>query len=266
MRIALAIEAVGVCAAGLPDWSAARAVLRDEGRFDAAIPVRLAASALPSTERRRANETSRWSLQVAAEATADLDTGSRAALATVFASADGDGAVLAQMLQDLAADKVALSPTTFHNSVFNAPAGYWSIAAHAPAASTTICAGEGSFASGLLEAAAQLAAAQASVLLVACDHPFPAHSPIATRTRNVFACALRLRAGSTGPALGYLAEIGTATGEPSALPADLRAAFDGNASAAALALLGVIAREEPARVALPYGEGEVVELAWTAAG
>ena len=266
MSLALAVEAIGVCAAGLPDWRAARAMLRDEARLDVAAPLRLAASALPSTERRRANDTSRWALQVAMEATADLDAASRAALATVFASADGDGAVLAQMLQDLAADRVALSPTTFHNSVFNAPAGYWSIAAHAPAASTTLCAGDGSFAAGLLEAVAQANGAGASVLLVACDHPFPTHSPIATRTRTVFACALRLRPPAVGhAALGVITAVGPRSGAPSVLPGELQAAFEGNASAAALALLRAIARETPARVALPYGDDEVVEVAWTPA-
>jgi hypothetical protein len=165
---------------------------------------------------------------------------------------------------------VALSPTTFHNSVFNAPAGYWSIAAHAPAASTTICAGEGSFAAGLLEAAAQAVGPGARVLLVACDHPFPAHSPIATRTHNVFACALRLRATAVDAALGdaalgVISDIRPASGVPPMPPADLRGAFEGNASAAALALLRAIARAEPARVALPYGDDEVVELAWAPA-
>jgi hypothetical protein len=262
MNVTLAIDAVGLCAEGLPDWLTAQAVLRGKARFDVSARVELAASALPATERRRANTMSRWALQVASEATRDLDPAARSALPTVFASADGDGIVLAQMLQDLSAHKVALSPTTFHNSVFNAPAGYWSIAAHAPAASTTICAAEGSFAAGLLEAAAQVADRAGSVLLVACDHPFPAHSPIATPARHALACALRLRAGSKAGTLGSIADIAVASGAPSSLPAEIGAAFEGNASAAGLVLLRAIACAQPARLRLPYTDGEVVELAW----
>jgi len=262
MNVTLALEAVGVCAEGMPDWPAARAVLRKETPFDLSIAAQLGASELPATERRRANTMSRWALQVAADATRDLDRASRASLPTVFASADGDGTVLAQMLHDLSAQKVALSPTTFHNSVFNAPAGYWSIAAHAPAASTTICAAEGSFGAGLLEAAAQASASDGTVLLVACDLAFPADSPITTPASHGFACALRLTATACAGALGSITDIRVANGAASPLRDDLCAAYQGNASAAALALLQAIARVQPGPVRLPYTGDDVVELAW----
>ena len=64
-----------------------------------------------------------------------------ARLPTVFSSSDGDGEVLASMLAALAQPQVVLSPTLFHNSVFNAPAGYWSIGSGAHAASITVMRG-----------------------------------------------------------------------------------------------------------------------------
>ena len=68
-----------------------------------------------------------------------------------------------------------VSPTRFHNSVHNAPAGYWSIATGARGPSTSLCAHESSFAAGLLEAAIQAHAEATRVLLIAYDlpHPFP---------------------------------------------------------------------------------------------
>ena len=47
-----------------------------------------------------------------------------------------------------------LSPTRFHNSVHNAPAGYWSIATQSREPSTSLCRDDESFQAALLEAAA----------------------------------------------------------------------------------------------------------------
>jgi len=245
------IHRVGVCAPGLPDWDAARPVLTGAAPFDPELVPKLDSAALPATERRRANATTRWALQAAGEAVRGVPSERVATLATVFASADGDGEVLATVLRDLAADKVALSPTTFHNSVYNAPAGYWSIAAQVPARSTTICAGAATFAAGLLEACVQSACAAAAVLLVACDHPFPAGAPLATSVRRAFACALLLDA-QPQCALARIDMAGAADARSTPLREDLGAAFVGNAAARAIAVLAALAGGERAAVALPY--------------
>ena len=259
----LFVDGIGVCAGGLPDWPAASPVLTGATAFEASAPPRLPASALPATERRRANDTARWALEAAGQAVAGLAADEVAELPTVFASADGDGEVLAQMLRDLAAAQVALSPTTFHNSVFNAPAGYWSIAARAPAASTTLCAGEASFAAGLLEAAAQANATGGPVLLVAYDHVFPAACPVVTPARAAFACALRMTAASArSPSAGRIEALALDDGHATALPPALRAAFDGNAAAAAIPLLAAIALGREATVRLPYLDATTVSLRW----
>ena len=72
-------------------------------------------------------------------------------LASVFASANGDGVVIDAILRMLASTPHAVSPTQFHNSVHNAPSGYWGIAMRATPASTSLCGYDGSLACGLIE-------------------------------------------------------------------------------------------------------------------
>ena len=260
----LAIEGIGVCAGGLPDWATARAILRGDVPYVESAPPRPTPVALPATERRRANDTARWALQVAAEAVQGLPASAVATLATIFVSADGDGDVLAQVLRDIAARPVALSPTTFHNSVYNAPAGYWSIAAQAPAASTSLCAGEASFAAGLLEAFAQVASTGEHVLLVACDLPFPAQCPLRTDAHAAFACALRLGPGDAGRTpTGWIEDMVLESGPADALPPNLARTFAGNGAGAALTLLSAVASGSGASVRLAYLDDRSLALRWT---
>ena len=261
----VAIDGVGVCAPGLAGWAAARPVLGGAAPYAAADVPKPAAAALPPTERRRANVAARWALEAAGDAVRDLDPADVAQLASVFASADGDGEVLATVLRDLAQDTVMLSPTTFHNSVFNAPAGYWSLAAKSPAASTTVCAGAGTLAAALLEAVAQVAVAGAPVLLVAYDLPFPSDAPIGTSVQAPFACALRLAPDRVAAAphgrLASLRVVAADAASPAATPLDAR--FAGNAAASALPLLAAIATGHPASVRLPWQDGDLLEVRWT---
>jgi hypothetical protein len=130
-------------------------------------PQRLAAA-----ERRRAGMVVKLSLVVADEAcaAAALDP---ATLATVFASSSGDGANCHALCEALAGPDRLISPTRFTNSVHNAPAGYWHIAIRGMASSTSLCAHDASFASGLLEAVLQVRQSGQPVLLVCGDSPYP---------------------------------------------------------------------------------------------
>ena len=183
-----------------------------------------------------------------------------AQMATVFSSSDGDGEVLCNMLVALAQPQVVLSPTLFHNSVFNAPAGYWSIGSRAHAASITVSAGAASFVAGLREAHGQVLATGAPVLYVAFDAPFPAALASFARSAEPFACALRLQpvTDSGGNGFGRIENLGPdpVGGERDEwTPADLRQRFLANAAAAALPLLRAIARRHRTRVALPCIDG-----------
>ena len=113
-------------------------------------------------------------------------------IATVFASSDGDGAITQEICEALAGPAQEVSPTSFHNSVFNAPAGYWSIATHSRLASTSLCAFDVSFAAGLIEAAAFATVERQPVMLIASDVPFPAPLHTIRPVEESFAAALLL--------------------------------------------------------------------------
>ncbi len=206
--------------------------------------ARPAPQILPPAERRRCAPLVGWTLTVAQEAVGA--SGLQAAeLAVVFASSDGDGDIVHRLCTALAAPGAAVSPTDFHNSVHNAATGYWSIAARSAAPSTALCAYDGSFAAGLLEAACQIAAEARPVLLVAVDLPYPPPLAPYRPVKHGLAVALVLVPGD---------QLQISLGRDPATAAPL-AGFENNAAAAALPLLAALARPGPATVDLPLGEG-----------
>jgi hypothetical protein len=232
-----------VLAPGLEGWPAGARVLSGEAAFTPTPVQRPVASLLPAAERRRCAPSVAWTLAVAQEAVAQsgLDAG---AFAVVFASSDGDGDIVHRLCTALATPAAAVSPTDFHNSVHNAATGYWSIGAHSQAPSTAICAYDGSFSAGLLEAACQIAIEKRPVLLVTVDLPYPPplapHRPV----RHGFAAALALEPGEG-------LEVILDGAAPDSLPLK---DFEGNAAAAALLLLAALARPGEALVRLPLSE------------
>jgi hypothetical protein len=245
------IRGIGLQAPSMQGWPAGRSVLC--GRvpcLDSVLIVPMP-EILPTNERRRATATVRLALSAAQEATAASGVDA-AAFATVFTSSDGDGITLDQICDTLGQVPLDLSPTRFHNSVHNASAGYWSIATQSRHASTSLCAFDGSFAAGLLEAAAQVAAGPAPVLLVAFDLPFP---PVLHPLRPVaapLAVALALSAdpGSTPMARCTVAlEAGAA---PAMMERGALNALYTNPAGRALPLLALLAQRTPATVRLEY--------------
>jgi hypothetical protein len=96
-----------------------------------------------------------------------------AALATVFTSSSGEGVNCHALCETLATPAPMVSPTRFTNSVHNAAAGCWHIAVASRASSTSLCAFDGSFSAGLIEAATSVQLTGSPVLLVASDSPYP---------------------------------------------------------------------------------------------
>ena len=262
MSATIAVRGIGLLAPGLAGWAAAREVLAGAAAWRDDTVASPDVRQLPVTERRRVNATSRWAITVAEEATSGLDAAERAPMGAVFASADGDGDVLDQTLAALAGPDPSLSPTLFHNSVFNAPVGYWSIATRSTGWATMICGGEGSVAAALLEGASQALASGAPVLCVCVDLGYPQRLAALHAPARSFACGLVLDAASRSDALATIAiaDVADATADPSADP--MAAAFRGNAAAAALPLLRTIARGATGRTTLPYLDGQalVVEV------
>ena len=195
MRVS--VEAVGVLAPGLPDWETAREVMATRRAF---IPAALEVPApvcLSSAERRRSSPTVRLAIAVAEQAMRQTSLSSQD-MAMVFSSYEAAGVITHQLCEVLAGTR-EVSPTQFHNSVHNAPSGYYSIAMNAQRAASSICRGEWSFAAGLLSAAAQAVADQLPVLYVCYDSPLP--SPMCEVMPVVEATAIALvLTPNTGPA------------------------------------------------------------------
>jgi hypothetical protein len=170
------VDGIGFWAPGLADWSAfARAVAHDDFALPE-TPTRPSPGALPPTERRRAPEPVLIASEAAGQATT-MAGRDASTLRCVFTSTHGDLAITDEMCATLAHEPRELSPIRFHNSVHNAPSGYWTVAAHCHASATAISAERASFAAGLLEAALEVASEAEPVLLAAYD--IAARGPLA---------------------------------------------------------------------------------------
>ena len=166
------VHSVGLLGPGLGSWASAQAVLRGtaphvSSRTQVQPPARL-----PPAERRRAGDAIKVAMAVADEAVT-LGQMDPQTLASVFTSSSGEGTNCHTICETLASDNRAISPTRFANSVHNAPSGYWHIAVASRASSTSLCAFDGSFAAGWVEAGSNALAMNAPVLLVASDTPYP---------------------------------------------------------------------------------------------
>lgn len=166
--IEASVRGIGFWAPGVSDWTQAQALIAATQPWPAPTADRPAPAMMPANERRRAPDSVLLALTVADQACTQTGT-DRAGLASVFASAYGDLAINDYMCATLADEPTALSPTKFHNSVHNAPSGYWSIATGAMAPTTAVAGYRDSFAMGLLEATTQMRESGQSILLVAYD-------------------------------------------------------------------------------------------------
>lgn len=185
------VEGVGVLGPGMPDWSTARAILRGERAFETGAVVLPAIAALPPAERRRTGSVVKLAVNVGLEALAQARR-DPCDMATVFASSGADGDTIHAILSDLSAGDGQISPTRFHNSVHNAPSGYWALACAATAPSTSLCGFNGSFAMGFLDAAAQVWVDRRPVTVMSYDLPYPEPLHATRPLHHVFGVALVL--------------------------------------------------------------------------
>ncbi|MBS0439411.1 MAG: beta-ketoacyl synthase chain length factor [Proteobacteria bacterium] len=242
------IEGIGVWSPEFADWPAARAALAKNAKDTADNAARPPAAILPASERRRAPESVLIAVEAAQQACAmaQRDPGD---LAHVFASAYGDIAINDYLCATLAHAPNEVSPTKFHNSVHNAPAGYWTIASGCMRASTAVSAGVASFGAGLFEAAVRARVESEPVLLVASD--VAACGPLrdAIPSRRAFAVAFVLAPQSSRA----FARLRMQAGEVASAPPLLHASAIGNPAAAGLPLLAAFARREPGRLHVAAG-------------
>ncbi len=253
--IRLFIEGIGVLGPGLEGWPEAQPVLAGEVPYTPRPLQSKPSVLLPPAERRRAGATVGLALATGAEA---LEHARRdaAEMATVFAASGGDGGTVHEILSVLASEQRNVSPTRFHNSVHNAPSGYWSVATGSRAPSTSLCAFDDSFAAGLLEAAAQACVQDCPVTLIAYDVPYPQPLHAARPIVSAFSAALVLVPGRTERTLAALelAITDTAAAETAMTEPALERLRLGNPAARALPVLAALARGAVGTIRL----GEIV--------
>jgi hypothetical protein len=253
------LDGVAALGPGFDDWTMLAAQLRGATVWQDA-PTRLPVpQTLPPAERRRVGKPVRLALALGFEAAA-MAGAEPADLATVFTASGGDGDNLHALCSTLAEPERLVSPTRFTNSVHNAPAGYWGIAAQARAPSSVLSAYDASFAMGLLEALGQVRGEAHSVLLVAYDSPYP--GPLAALRPLPEPCgvALLLSPARSERSLARLALDFEAADAGSTGVAELDALARSVPALRALPLLAALARGESGRFGLESPTPLAVEL------
>ncbi len=247
------VDGIGLIAPGLTGWAASAPILAGNANYVAAPSTIPALEILPPAERRRSPMVVKLAIAAGCEALANANQPA-AETASVFTSSGGDGDVIHQICDTLTQPEREVSPTRFHNSVHNAPAGYWGIATGAHEPSTSLCAFDASFAAGLIEAATQVSVDGRKVLLVAYDAPYP--EPLnGVRPINAgFGIAMLLSPKQSAKSLTALdISLTTNTAPITKLMQPELESFRVNVPAArALSLLASIAKRESATVITAY--------------
>ncbi|WP_298224739.1 beta-ketoacyl synthase chain length factor [Acidocella sp.] len=247
----LFLNAIALRGPGLEGWAASAPILTGNTPYLAAPTFIPPAILLPPNERRRAPQTVKLALAVGAEAFGNAGIAPTTCPA-VFASSGGDGETIHEILATLAGPVRELSPTRFHNSVHNVAAGYWSIATGSKTPATSLCAHDGSFVAGLLEAGAQALAAEGDVVLIAYDLPYPEPLASARHIGAPFASTLLLSRAAASRSLARLdIDLCTPRVHACRVPAleEMRRTIP---AARVLPLLEALARSEATTVTLDY--------------
>lgn len=215
-ELSVYLEGVGLLGPGLQGWPAAAPLLATPATYARTLLDIPSPDCLPPAERRRVGAQVKIALTVGREAVAQSQRDA-ATLANVFSASSGDGDNSHAICEALARPDRFISPTRFHNAVHNAAAGYWGIAMKCMAPSTSLCAHDGSFAAGLLEAAVQACSAQTAVLLVASDTPYPEPLNSARPLGCSFGVGLVVAAARSDRAIARL-RLSLTSATPSVLP------------------------------------------------
>lgn len=252
------VEGIGLLGPGLSSWAQGRQHLDGSLPYEAGRCVLPSPLALPPAERRRAGAVVKVSLAVGQEAVEASGLQANALL-SVFSSSSGDAVNCHEICSALASGDRLISPTRFHNSVHNAPSGYWSISARSMATSSVVCAYDGSFAAGLLEAMTQVVTEKQPALLMAYDTDYPEPLLSVRAIPDTFGLALLLSPQPGAHSVGRLTleRDGAFTADAADRLEDatleaLRSAFP---AARGLPLLRALALRQERRVVTDYLEG-----------
>lgn len=260
MSVIVYLNAISLVAPGLPDWQRSQAVLCGNKKYRAEPLEKFSPTILPANERRRTTQLIKLALHAAEKCVgSDLDTAQN--YATVFASSDGDHGILDKICSALTLPERMLSPTNFHNSVHNAAAGYWAIAAKAQSNSNSLSACDETFTTALLEAATFAVIEQKTILLVTYDYPAPAPLDGARHLEAAFAVAMCLSAKKEENSIAALElELMQQSARSTCADSDLEQLRLGNPAARSLPLLQALAKQETMAVILPHVQSTILKI------
>jgi hypothetical protein len=250
------VDAVALLGPGLDGWTHAAPILCGTAAYVPGETRLPKLELLPPVERRRTGLPVKLALAVGAAA---LEAAGVAPdqVASVFTSSGADGEIMHDVCVTLASDDRQISPTKFHNSVHNAPSGYWSIATHSHQPSTSLCAYDWSFAAGLLEAVAQTALEHERVVLISYDVPYPQPMNALRTVMGALGVALLLsRAKHAGSLCRLSLSLAASLREATRLDhASLESLRTGNPTGRALPLLRALGAPDTDAVVLDYLPG-----------
>ncbi len=255
------LEAVGLYAPGLEGWENSQAVLRQERPYLLQELPPYKPALLPSNERRRATD----SVRIAFGACEDAIGGRTAdalKLAGVFVSSGGDYVVHDQICRALLQERRMLSPTQFHNSVHNAPGGYWSIASGSCAPSVSLSAFDFSISAGFMEVLPLILLDKTAALLVFSDSATPQPLVQERPVDQAFACALWLTPEHTAQSLAtiQLQLLHEEFPESRVSQAELQTLYDSNPAAHCLPLLEALAQRVSQELFFPTAAGASLQV------
>ena len=164
------IAGIGAYGTGFRNWAQLSDLLTGKSVVEADMDANPRPEIIPANERRRAPLIVRLAVESSWQAAqqAQMDP---ASLSCVFVSGLGDTELGDYCCRELAKSSPQLSPTKFHNSVHNAPAGYWTISTGCMKAASTIAGFQRSVGLTLLEALTQCAVDKEPLLVTFVDTP-----------------------------------------------------------------------------------------------
>jgi len=255
------ISGIGLYGKGLVGWPASRTILAGETQYHPGEQPKLAPTLLPAAVRRRAGTYIRLAAEIADEAVKNSGV-DPSQLASVFTTSESDGNITDAICRAVCEEKPVVSPTMFHNSVTNAPAGYWCMAVNSMKPSTSIAGREGSFSIGLIEACLQIQTESNNVMLLCHDVTMPYPLSKATRVESDFGVALVLSSEQLDTSIAAInwqivpndqdeSEVGIKAIDEIRL---------GNSAARCLPLLSRLAINQEGSVTLPYNTNQNLQV------
>lgn len=258
------IHSIGIIAPGMDTWLEAATILRGEKRYEKTEVPKFTPHLLRPNERRRTTSLIKLALQVGEQAIENAAINADQ-VCSVFASSEGDIDIVDKICHALTLPDRPVSPTHFHNSVHNAPAGYWAIATGSHLPSISISSGAGTLVGGLLEAAALCVAENAATILVCYDYPPPEILQSKIPIDEPFGCAFIMSATAGENSLAQLQLELISSDEETRFTTDpaLESLRQCNPTARALPLLHAIACHQSQTVVLPYLEERKLQVSCT---